>query len=178
MAELTTDKTIFGANGAFDPEVFKTGVGVSRKIDFSLAPLNAASGATKNFEFLALPASFVITGLYVEELEACDAATITIKAKSDSATIGSAVNVGGSTLLKSVQNITAKVLAAGDVLCLCITGGQSAATAIAKGLLKVNVVGYLPDGDAMANFAVSVPYRTSGQEAGANASKGDIYLKR
>lgn len=178
MAVLTTNTTIFGANGAFDPEVFKTGVGVSRKIDFSLAPLNAASGASVNYEFIALPASFVITGLYVEELEACDAATITIKAKGDSATIGAAVSVGGSTLLKSVQNITAKVLADGDVLCLCITGGQSAATAIAKGLLKVNVVGYLPDGDAMANFAVSVPYRTSGQTAGANASKGDIYLKR
>lgn len=175
---LTTNTTIFGANGAFDPEVFKTGVGVSRKIDFALAPLNAASGASVNYEFIALPASFVITGLYVEELEACDAATITIKAKSDGSTIGAAVSVGGSTLLKSVQNVTAKVLADGDVLCLCIAGGQSAATAIAKGLLKVNVVGYLPDGDAMANFAVSVPYRTSGQTEGANASKGDIYLKR
>lgn len=177
MSALTTNTTIFGANGAFDPEVFKTGVGVSRKIDFSLAPLAAAAGASVNYEFIALPASFVITGLYIEELEACSEAQITVKTKSDSTTIGSAVDVGGATLLKSVQNVTAKVLADGDVLCLCIAGGASGLD-VDSGVLKVNVVGYLPDGDAMANFAVTVPYRTSGQESGQNASKGDIYLKR
>lgn len=177
MAALNTDTTVFGANGVYDPEVFKTGVGVSRRIDFATAPLTAASGATANYEFIALPESFVITGLYVEEVEKCSSASITVKAKSDSATIGTAVTVGSDALLKSVQTVTAKVLASGDVLCLCITGGGSSATTLSEGVLKVNVIGYLPDGDAVANFAVSVPYRAGGQP-GENASKGDIYLKR
>ena len=102
---------------------------------------------------------------------------ITVKTKSDSTTIGSAVDVGGASLLKSVQNVTTKVLADGDVLCLCIAGGASGLD-VDSGVLKVNVVGYLPDVDAMATFAVTVPYRPSGQESGQNASKGDIYLKR
>jgi hypothetical protein len=139
-ALTTTDTTVFGANGVTDPQVFKTGVGVSRTIDFALAPFAAAAAEDKNYEFLALPASFVITGLYVEELEACPAAQITVKAKGDGATIGSAVNVGGGSLLKSVQNVTAKVLSAGDILCLCIAGGAEGLD-VDSGKLKVNVIG-------------------------------------
>lgn len=176
MAILTTDTSLFNAGGVGDPEVFKPTVGVSRKIDFTRAKMVAAASGAANFEFIALPAAFVITGLYVEELEKCTSAQITVKAKSDSSTIGSAVTVGGSTLVKSVQNITVKVLAAGDILCLCISGGESGLT-VDAGALKVNVIGYLPDGDSRANMKVNVPYRTSGQIAGENASKGDLRIR-
>lgn len=177
MAKLTTNTDIFGAGGVSDPEVFKPSVGVSRKIDFTLAPLTADKGATENYEFIALPKSFVMTGLYVEEVEPCSAAQITVKSLSDGATIGSAVTLGGGTPVTSVQNITAKTFADGDILCLCITGGSDAALAVDKGVLKVNAIGYLPDGDSLANIKINVPYRTSGQTAGKNASEGDLRLR-
>lgn len=177
MAILTTDTSLFNAGGVGDPEVFKPTVGVSRKVDFSRAKMVADAKGAANYEFIALPAAFVITGLYVEELEKCTSAQITVKAKSDSATIGSAVTVGGATPLKSVQNITAKVLAAGDILCLCIAGGESSDLTVNAGVLKVNVIGYLPDGDSRANFAITVPYRASGQVEGDNASKGDLLTR-
>ena len=44
--------------------------------------------------------------------------------------------------------------------------------------VQPTVIGDLPDGDSMANFAVSVPYRDSGQTEGANASKGDLLTRR
>lgn len=176
MAILTTDTSFFNAGGVGDPEVFKPTVGISRKVDFARAKMVAAASGAANCEFIALPAAFVITGLYVEELEKCTAAQITVKTRSDSATIGSAVTVGGATPLKSVQNVTAKVLAAGDILCLCISGGESGLT-VDAGVLKVNVIGYLPDGDSRANFAITVPYRASDQVAGDNASKGDLLTR-
>ena len=177
MAKLTPNTDIFGAGGVSDPEVFKPSVGVSRKIDFTLAPLTADKGATENYEFIALPKAFVMTGLYVEEVEPCSAAQITVKSLSDGATIGSAVTLGGGTPVTSVQNITAKTFADGDILCLCITGGSDAALAVDKGVLKVNAIGYLPDGDSLANIKINVPYRTSGQTAGKNASEGDLRLR-
>lgn len=175
----TKNSTLFNANGVTDPSVFKTGVGVSRTINFAAANMAAAAGETENFEFIALPASFIIKGLYVEELEKADTeVSVTVKTYSDGTTIGSAVSIGGSgALVKSVQTVTHKALAAGDVLCLCVAGGASGIN-VKSGVLKVNVIGDLPDGDSLANFAVSVPYRTSGQSDGANASKGDIYLNR
>ena len=177
-ALATKNTTLFNANGVTDPSVFKTGVGVSRTINFAAANMAAAAGVTENYEFIALPASFIIKGLYIEELEKADTeVSVTVKAYSDGATIGSAVTIGDTNLLKSVQTLTHKVLDAGDVLCLCVAGGASGIN-IKSGVLKVNVIGDLPDGDSMANFAVSVPYRTSGQTDGANASKGDIYLNR
>lgn len=176
MATLTTDTSIFGSNGAYDPEVFKPYAGISRKIDFSRANIGAAAAGEANYEFIALPASFVLTGVYVEELEKCTSGTITLALKSDSSELVD-VSVGGSTLAKSVTNVTAKALAAGDVLCLHVEGGASAATLISAGVIKVNVIGYLPNGDSLSNFAVSVPYRDANQVAGDNASTGDIYLR-
>ena len=177
MAKLTTNTGIFGARGVSDVEVFKPSVGVSRKIDLSLTPLTADKGATENYEFIALPKAFVMTGLYVEEVEPCSAAQITVKSLSDGATIGSAVTLGGDTPVTSVQNITAKTFAEGDILCLCVEGGSDAALAVNRGVLKVNAIGYLPDGDSLANMKVNVPYRTSGQIAGENASKGDLRIR-
>ena len=169
MAKLTTNTGIFGARGVSDVEVFKPSVGVSRKIDLSLTPLTADKGATENYEFIALPKAFIMTGLYVEEVEPCSAAQITVKSLSDGATIGSAVTIGGDTPVTSVQNITAKTFAEGDILCLCVTAGSDAALAVDRGVL--------PDGDSLANMKVNVPYRTSGQIAGENASKGDLRIR-
>ena len=177
-ALATKNTTLFGANGVTDPVVFKTGVGVSRTIDFAKSNMAAAAGESENFEFIALPESFIIKGLYIEELEKADTElSVTVKAYSDGATIGSAVTIGDTAPLKSVQTVTHKVLDKGDVLCLCIAGGASGVN-VKSGVLKVNVIGDLPDGDSMANFAVSVPYRDSGQTDGANASKGDLLTRR
>jgi len=172
-ALASTNTTLFGAGGVSDPFVFKSGVGISRKIDFAAANMVAAAGDSENFEFIVLPKSFILKGLYVEEVEGCDAeVSITAKLKNDGSTVGSAVTVGDTNPLKSVQTLTHKVLADGDILCLCIAGGASG-VAIKKGVVKVNVLGDLPDGDSLANFAITVPYRTSGQVDGDNASKGD-----
>lgn len=172
-ALASTNTTLFGAGGVTDPSVFKTGVGISRTIDFAAANMVAASGNDENFEFIVLPASFILKGLYIEEVEGCDAeVSITAKLKTAGSTVGNAVTVGDTLPAKSVQSVTHTPLANGDVLCLCIAGGASG-VALKKGVLKVNVIGDLPDGDSVANFAITVPYRTSGQVDGDNASKGD-----
>lgn len=194
MSALTTDKTLFNANGVFDPEVFKTGVAIKRKIDFGLAN---ATGST-NYEFLPLPKGFILKGLLVKELEKCSASTTaTVKTASDSATIGAAVSVGGSTLAKTFARPVAggtfyggassgdtaattaiavpgsdKVVADGDMLCL-VTGA-----ALTGGIVEITVIGDVYDGDTLNGFTLTVPYRSAGQITGANASKGDIYLNR
>ena len=135
MSKLSDVSTaLFNGNGTFDPEIFKTGVAIKRKVNFALAK---PTGST-NYAFLPLPKGFVLTGLYVEETKKCSASsTVTVKAEADSATIGAAVNVGGSTLAKSflkpVAATTAKdaagtgtvnvpggdkVFVDGDMLCL------------------------------------------------------------
>ena len=125
-ALASTNTTLFGAGGVSDPSVFKTGVGISRTIDFGAANMVAASGDSENFEFIALPASFILKGLYIEEVEGCDAeVSITAKLKTAGSTVGNAVTVGDTLPLKSVQSVTHTPLANGDVLCLCIAGGAS-----------------------------------------------------
>ena len=48
---------------------------------------------------------------------------------------------------------------------------------ITEGVLKVNIVGYLADGDSRVNFDIA-PFRSTNQVEGENASKGDIALRR
>lgn len=189
MSKLSDVSTaLFNGNGTFDPEIFKTGVAIKRKVNFALAK---PTGST-NYAFLPLPKGFVLTGLYVEETKKCSASsTVTVKAEADSATIGAAVNVGGSTLAKSflkpVAATTAKdaagtgtvnvpggdkVFVDGDMLCL--VAGES----FTDGEVFVVAHGYLMNGDSLDSLTIPAPYRTSGQTPGQNASKGDIYLRK
>ena len=189
MSALTTDKTLFNANGVYDPEVFKTGVAIKRKINFELAK---PTGST-NYEFLPLPPGFVLNGITVIETKKCSASsTITVKAKSDSATIGAEVNVGSSstlahTFMKAVAATTAKdaagtgtvtvpgaekILVNGEMLCLV------AGASFTDGEIEVVAHGFLSNGEGVDSLALTVPYRTSGQTPGKNASKGDIYLRK
>lgn len=190
---LTTNTTLFGANGVFDPEVFKTGVAIKRKIDFGLANATAST----NYEFLPLPKGFVLKGVGVKELAKCGASTtITVKTKTGEDTLGAAVNVGGSTLADSFAKpvaastvyvaatsggavtteksipATDKVYADGDML--CIVAGAN----LTSGEIEITVVGDLYSGDTVNGLELANPYRSAGQTPGANASKGDIYIKR
>ena len=184
MSALTTNTTLFGARGVQDPRIFKTGVAIKRRIDFGRANATAST----NYEFLPLPAGFVMTGLLVEELKKCASGTITVKGKSDSATIGSAVTVGGSTLAKSFaqpKTVTAKdtagtgtvdvgqpvVFLSGEMLCIVPSANM------AQGEVEITVHGFLPDGDALDNYPIAVPYRStqSAADRAANKSGGDFY---
>ena len=185
---LTTDTTLFNANGVFDPEVFKTGVAIKRKIDFGVAK---ATGST-NYEFLPLPKGLVLKGVHVAELAKCGASTtLTVKTKSDGDTLGAAVNVGGSSLadtfMKPVAATSAKdaagtstvtvpgsdkVCANGDMLCIVVGANLS------DGEVEVTVLGDLYSGDTLNGVALAVPYRSAGQTPGDNASKGDIFVRR
>jgi len=185
---LMTNTTLFGANGVFDPEVFKTGIAIKRKINFGLAN---ATGST-NYEFLPLPKGFVLKGVGVKELEKCGASTtVTVKTKTGEDTLGSAVNVGGSTLADSFMTPVAatsakdtagtgtvtvpgasKTFAAGDMVCI-VTGAN-----LTAGEIEITVLGDLYSGDTVNGLELANPYRSAGQTPGANASKGDIYIKR
>ena len=179
MAILTTNKTLFGAAGASNTEVFKPYAGVSRTIDFGKSDVSVGAGATVNFEFIPLPEAFVVTGIYLEEMEKLAAGVkVGLAAKSDSAALGSAVDVGGTDVAKSVQNITSKALADGDMICLTVQNSGSAEAKIDSGVIKVCIIGYLPNGDSLANFRLDTPYRSSNQTAGENASKGDLLTQR
>lgn len=173
MAALTTDKTVFGANGVYDPQIFKTGVAIKRKIDFGLANVTGSV----NYEFLPLPERFVLKGIRINEIDKCGASTtLTVKTASDSATIGSAANIGGDTLadayVKADSTNGDKIVPDGDMLCIV------AGAALTAGVVEVTVLGDLYDGDTLNGFDLTVSYRSSGQTPGNNASKGDIYLKR
>jgi len=190
---LTTDTTLFGANGVFDPEVYKTGVAIKRKIDFDLANATAST----NYEFLPLPKGFVLKGVGVKELVKCGASTtITVKTKTGEDTLGASVNVGGSTLADSFMKPVAafdayvaessggavtskasipgadKVYASGDIV--CIVAGAN----LTSGEIEITVVGDLYAGDTVNGLELANPYRSAGQTPGENASKGDIYIKR
>ena len=168
MSALTTDTTMLAADGVSDPKVGYPGlVALSKRVNF--AQKNAA--ASTNYEFLDIPEGFVLEKVMVKELEKCPSGTITLKTKSDSATIGSAVTVGSTNLAKAIMTPAAdtktgdvyvstgtswtasskmqlltgagggKDFAAGDMLCIV------ASVAMAVGEVEVVIVGYFPDGD-------------------------------
>ena len=183
---LTTDTTKFNVMGVSDPEIFKTGVAIRRRINFAKAGLTAST----NYEFLPLPKGFVLKGVFVKELDKCSSGNITIKTKAGEATIGAAVTVGGSdlaaTLMKPVAAVdiyvsatsggavtTRKAIPAqdlafvdGDMLCLVASANMSA------GEVEIVVYGDLFDGDAVNSLALAVPYRPSAA-AENNVSNGD-----
>lgn len=188
LSDLSTD--LFGAIGVYDPEVLKTGIAIKRVVDFEISPI----GSSKNYEFLKIPSGFVMTGVYVEELEKCASGTLTLKTVEDpTKTIGAAVTVGGDTLAKQMLDPVASVKAkdeagtgtvavpgaplkflAADMLCI------KASAAMATGKVAVVLHGYLMDGGSLNADALEVPYR-NGQTAGdyaKNKSSGDLYLQK
>lgn len=187
MAALTTDTTLFKAIGSTDPEIVKSGIAIKRALNFAMSNATAST----NYEFLPLPKGFVLKGVYVKELAKCSSGTITLKTKSDSATIGSAVTVGSTTLAESylpAKSTDAKDSAgtgtvavpanvnvlAGDMLCIVPNANMTA------GEIEVVVHGFLVNGDTLNGYELSVPYRETqtDSQASGNVSGGDLYLKK
>lgn len=188
LTDLSTD--LFGAIGVYDPEVLKTGIAIKRVVDFKISPI----GSSKNYEFLKIPSGFVMTGVYVEELEKCASGTLTLKTVEDpTKTIGSAVTVGSSALAKTLLDPVASVKAkdsagtgtvdvpggplkflAADMLCI------KASAAMGEGKVAIVLHGYLMDGGSLNADALEVPYRNgqTAADAAANKSSGDLYLQK
>lgn len=186
MSALTTDATMLAADGVSDPKVGYPGlVAISKKVNF--AQKNAA--ASTNYEFLDIPEGFVLEKVMVKEIEKCPSGTLTLKTKSDSATIGSAVTVGSTNLARAFLNpatVTAKdtagtgtvsasqprTFASGDMLCIV------ASVAMAIGEVEVVIVGYFPDGeDSRYTPTRSVPWRKIGNTH-RNVAEPDRLLGR
>ena len=181
MAKLTDLSTeLFGAIGVYDPEVLKTGIAIKRVVDFKISPI----GSSKNYEFIKIPSGFVMTGVYVEELEKCASGTLTLKTVEDpTKTIGAAVTVGGDTLAKSMLDPVPSASGAApspikfigaDMICI------KASAAMATGKVAVVLHGYLMDGGSLNADALEVPYRNgqTAADAAANKSSGDLYLQK
>lgn len=166
-AAITTDTWLFDHVGSSNPSVFKAGVCLAREVDFETA--NAS--ASVNYEFLPVPAGFILMGVSVRELEKCSAGTVSLKAKSSGEAIGDAVAVGGDALASAVKQVT-KTFGDAEMLCIALSAAQDV------GRVEVALSGFMPGGDSVQNCELTVPYRTSRQVPGENASKGDIYLER
>lgn len=141
MSELNTDTDIFGAVGVSDPSTFVPNIAFRREIDFSKIDGGCTNGV--NHEFIPVPKGFVLTGVVIEEMEKCDGTSVAVKAKGDSAAIGSAVNVGGNTKAFSAVALT-KAFSADDMLCIVM--GSDAT----EGKIGVAIVGYCASEDTFA----------------------------
>lgn len=164
---ITTDTWLFDHVGSSNPAVFKAGVCLAREVDFE----SANAEASVNYEFLPIPAGFILMGISVRELDKCAAGTVTLKAKSSGDAVGWAVTLGGANLASAVQQVT-KTFGEGDMLCIALSAAQDA------GRVEIALSGFMPGGASVQNCELTVPYRTSRQVPGENASKGDIYLER
>lgn len=185
---LTTDNTLFGARGVSDPESYVEPLRTIRRT-FDFAKANV-TGST-NYEFIWLPKGFLMTGIKVRELSKCSASsTVTFKTKADEATIGAAVNVGGSTLADSWNTPVAatkakdeagtgtvtvpggfKAVLAGDMLCL-VPGAS-----FTDGEIEVTVFGVSTDGQSFARGLTPPPEYRNGQtdaQFAGNRSGGDL----
>lgn len=143
MAALTTDDTLFGAKGVSDPCLFFPHAAFRREIDFSKA--NALGGTDgPNYSLIPVPKGFVLTGAAVAVLEPCDGTsnTFSLKVKSDSADIGSAVAVTTAGTVGSTASV--KAFAADDMVCFKM------AAATAKGKVAVTLVGFFVDEETFA----------------------------
>lgn len=179
MAALITKTDLFGAIGVCDPDVLKTGIAIKRSVNFGESPIED----TDNYEFLPIPAGFVMTGVYVKETAKCAAGTLTLKTKSDSATIGAALSVGATALAEAFNApvvATAdtaaanKTFLAGDMLCVVASADMK------QGAVDIIIHGFLMNGGSLNAKELTVPYRagqTDTQKAG-NVSGGDLYLKK
>lgn len=178
LTDLSTD--LFGAIGASDPEVFKTGIAIKRSVNFKESPIVD----DYNYEFLPIPAGFVMTGVYVKETAKCSSASITLKTKEDATkTVGEAFTVGATALAeKFMPAVAATSTAAGDSLrflagdTLCV----KASADVAEGAVDIVVHGYLMNGGSLNANELAVAYRESQTDAQreGNVSGGDLYLKK
>ncbi len=181
MAALTDVSTdLFGAIGVSDPEVFKTGIAIKRSVNFAESPIVD----DYNYEFLPIPAGFVMTGVYVKETAKCSSASITLKTKEDATkTVGEAFTVGATALAeKFMLPVTATSTTAadsirfltGDTLCV------KASADVAAGAVDIIVHGFLMNGGSLNANELAVPYREAQTEAQreGNVSGGDLYLKK
>lgn len=151
MAALTTDTTLFSADGASNPRVGFQGVTITREIDFE----KTEAKASVNYEFIGLPQGFVALALGIEELDKCPAGTVAAKVKSDSAALGTAVTVGDTNLAKSVQTLS-KAFNAGDMLCIVPSVKMD------SGRVRVSVSGVLPNADTRYSPELEQPHRKIG----------------
>jgi len=201
MAALDTKTTLFGAIGVQDPEILKTGIAIKRVVSFKHSPIVD----DYNYEFLPIPAGFVMTGVYFKENAKCASGNITIKIKSDSTkTVGAAVTVGQSTLAEtfmkpvsagsSVDVYVAEASAGSPTKAVTIPASPAddmmfesadmlaikASADMAAGEIEIVVHGYLMNGGSLNGDTLAVPYR-EGQTAADyadNKSSGDLYLKK
>ena len=150
---LTTNTTLFSANGTFDPKVGFKGVTIVREVDFGMANVTGAV----NYELLDIPKGFMALALGIEELEKCPSGTITAKVKGSEATLGSALTVGGDSLaagvyLPDASNHGPKAFAAADMLCIVPS------VAMAAGRIRVSLVGVLPNSDTRYSPELTAPW--------------------
>lgn len=164
MAELTTDTTMLTANGTSDMQIGFNGVTLAREIDFGV---DAAAAAT-NYELLGLPKGFVALAVGLTELEKCPSGTITLKSKSDSATLGAAVTVGGDALAATVAT-AANAFAAGDMLCFVPSVKMD------TGRVRIVVTGILVNGDTRYSPELAAPWRKVGNTS-RNVAEPDRLL--
>lgn len=169
MAKLTTVANLLGTGAIFDPKVSYPGlVALTTKINFAKAPVDANGKkilASTNYDLMEIPKGFVLLNVLLKECgfgpdgdEICAAGTVTLKTLSDSATVGSALTVGGANLAKSLMvpatvvakdsagtgTVTAsqsKTYADGDVLCFVSSVEQ------ASGGFEAALIGYFPDAE-------------------------------
>lgn len=178
LTDLSTD--LFGGIGASNPEVFKTGIAIKRSVNFKESPIMD----DYNYEFLPIPAGFVMTGVYVKETAACAAGTLTLKTKEDATkTVGEAFSVGASSLAeKFMLPVAATSTAAGDSIrflagdTLCM----KASADMTDGAVDIVIHGFLMNGGSLNANELAVPYREGQTEAQreGNVSGGDLYLKK
>ena len=164
MSALTTNTTLFSADGTFDPKVGFKGVTLVREVDFGMANVTGAV----NYEFLGIPKGFVALAVGIEELEKCPSGTITAKVKGDSATLGSALTVGGDALAAGVYTAS-KAFAAADMLCIVPS------VAMTAGRIRVSLVGVLPNSDTRYSPELAAPWRKIGNTS-RNVAEPDRLL--
>jgi len=196
MSALSDVKnTLFGAIGVQDPEILKTGIAIKRVVNFKQSPIVD----DYNYQFLPVPAGFVMTGVYFKENAKCANGNITIKTEGDpTKTIGAAVTVGQTTLAEAFM----RPVAAFDIYAHATSGAQSdtkytvpaqplefkaadmlclkASADMAAGEIEIVIHGYLMNGGSLNGDALATPYREGQTEAdyAKNKSSGDLYLKK
>ena len=164
MSALTTNTTLFSADGTFDPKVGFKGVTLVREVDFGMANVTGAV----NYEFLGIPKGFVALAIGIEDVEKCPSGTITAKVKGDSATLGSALTVGGDSLAAGVYT-SDKAFAAADMLCIVPSVSMTA------GRIRVSLVGVLPNSDTRYSPELAAPWRKIGNTS-RNVAEPDRLL--
>ena len=167
---LTTNTTLFSADGTFDPKVGFKGVTLVREVDFGMANVTGAV----NYELLGIPKGFMALALGIEELEKCPSGTITAKVKGSEATLGSALTVGGDSLaagvyLPDASNHGPKAFAAADMLCIVPS------VAMTAGRIRVSLVGVLPNSDTRYSPELAAPWRKIGNTS-RNVAEPDRLL--